>query len=106
GSEILDAPHGEAKRARILGRTKHTLGEEMLGAKAHDRARRQRRVAALEQVHGRLPHEGRYERVDRVFVHLLWGPDLPDVTMLHDHDAVAQAHRLDRKSTRLNSSHT
>ncbi len=66
----------------------------MLGAEAEQRAGRQRRVAHLQQVHGRLPDERRDERVDRVLVDLLRRPDLTHLAVVHDRDPVAQPHRL------------
>src|SRR5205823_8442390 len=52
------------------------------------------RVARVQQVHGRLADESCDERVDRILVDLLWRAHLSDLPALHDHDAVAKAHRL------------
>src|SRR5207247_1646160 len=71
GTQVLHASHGETERAQVLARAENALREKMLGAEARKGPRRQRRVARVEQVHGRLPDEGRHEGVDRVLVDLL-----------------------------------
>src|SRR5438034_1326317 len=90
----LHASHGETERAQVLACAENALREKMLGAEARKGPRRQRRVARVEQVHGRLPDEGRHEGVDRVLVDLLGRADLSDLPVLHDYDAVAQSHRF------------
>ena len=66
----------------------------MLGSKPHERAGGQRRVAQGEQVHGRLAHERRHERVHGILVDFLGRSHLPHLAVFHHHDPVAQAHRL------------